>query len=189
LNYAVDGDSCNYSRKQERLRVLRSSGERGTHNLAKQVILVKSLTICKPKATRLYDEAIEGDNVDWGGKELAMVNMTALEKCQTICRELLADPSLPHEHRILLNYYMSAQRDGDLCRFYLKRALSTVEILEAVEGTVDPMREILETQLKEIVESRFLGVGLDRGVVDVSLVVNTPLFVTLLCFHILSPKY
>lgn len=95
-----------------------------------------------------------------------MINMAALEKCQELCKELLADFGLPLEHRILLNYYMAAQRDNNLCAFYLKCALSTVERLEEVEGTVDPMREILETQLKLVAESKSLGVAFDCRVDD-----------------------
>jgi len=114
------------------------------------------------KATRLYDEAIENETDDGEETETTMINTEALENCRTICNELLADVALPLEHRILLNYYMSAQQDNDLCTFYLKCALSAVEILEAVEGTVDPMREILETQLDLVAESKPLGFALDR---------------------------
>jgi hypothetical protein len=141
------------------------------------------------QATRLYDEAIEDEEDETREKEIAMINLAALEKCRAICKELLADPSLPPEHRILLNYYMSAQQDKDLCTFYLKQALSTVEMLEAVEGTVDPMREILETQLREIAESKSPGVSFDPGVVDFSWVVNNPLFVMLLSYSILLAKH
>jgi hypothetical protein len=116
------------------------------------------------KATTLYDEAVENEIDDGQEKERSVIDMEALEKCWTICRELLADLSLPPEHRILLNYYMAAQRGDDLCTFYLRRALSTVEILEAVEGTVDPMREILEAQLNMVAEGKSLGVPFDRGV-------------------------
>jgi hypothetical protein len=120
------------------------------------------------KATRLYDEAIEDESDDGEKKEPAMIKMPALEKCRTICLELLGHFSLPPEHRILLNYYMSAGRDKGLRTFYLKCALSTAERLEAVEGTVDPMREVLETQLKLVTESKSLAVFFDRGVANVS---------------------
>ncbi len=140
------------------------------------------------QATRLYDLAIENDVYDGEENKPARVNMYALQECQVICEELLADPNLPLEDRILLNYYMCAYRNKDVCTFYLNQAMATVEKLEALEGTVDPMREILETQLRLVGERNSTATSPNSFAVGVSRVENSPVPCMLACLHLFPHK-
>jgi hypothetical protein len=118
-----------------------------------------SLTLLK--ATDLYDSAVEND-IDGEEKDLIFTKKLDLELCRGICENLLADGDLPLENRILLSYYLCAHQEDHTRIFYLKQALATVEVLEAREGNIgrDPMREILETQLKSAEESKFMNSSL-----------------------------
>jgi hypothetical protein len=115
-----------------------------------------SLTLLK--ATDLYDSAVEND-IDGEEKDLTFTKKLDLELCRGICEDLLANGDLPLEDRILLSYYLCAHREDHIRIFYLKQALATVEVLEAREGNIgrDPMREILETQLKSVEESKLMN--------------------------------
>ena len=119
----------------------------------------------------MYNSIIK-DDVTWEEKELSEVQQSKLALCRAICEQLLADNDVLLEDRIKLNYYMSGHQEYPIRDFYLHQALLSVGALEKLNASggkirPDPLRQILETQMRLAEESKFIN-ALNNFAVDVS---------------------